>query len=95
MGLSEMTVLPVESAFFMKNVRQSPVFITVQNEKTKSRWHLYAPDKVWKNLGEFVNGLFSPLLLEPCNFCDYGIVDGLVELVDKNGIIVKHGKSWN
>lgn len=57
MRLSKMTLLPVESASFMKNFRQSPVFITVENEKTKCRWHLCAPDKVWKNLGGVVHGL--------------------------------------
>lgn len=57
MGLSKMTLLPGELASFMKNFRQSAVFITVENEKTKSRWHLYAPDKVWKNLGGEVHGL--------------------------------------
>lgn len=56
-GLSKMTLLPVESASFMKNFRQSPAFITAENEKTKTRWHLYAPDKVWKNLGGVLHGL--------------------------------------
>lgn len=75
-GLSKMTLLPGESASFMKHFRRSPVFITVENEKTKSRWHLYAPDKIWKNLGGVVG-------------------TWIAELVDKNAIIVKHGKSCN
>lgn len=61
-GLSKMTLLPVESASSMKNFRQPPVFITVENEKTKSRWHLYASDKVWKNLEGVVHGLRSWLI---------------------------------